>query len=457
MKNQLHYSFLLCLTIIGVLLVLSQFKNCSVGSFSFDKLDPLADIKIQSDSTIAASPLDSIAKPEERAKLDSVVAHAIEKCPPGISCIEDYSSDSTALKKFLTALSRSEKNKNPVRIAFYGDSFIEGDVFCGSFRDTLQSLFGGRGVGFVPITSEVAGFRNTIKHKFRNWKTKSMMNKKDSLIKVGPSGFCYVPLEGNWVQYKPSKQRFLREFHTVKLYYRSYKDAIVHYTFDTLEWSDVLESSGKVEEWKYRTKNAKLVEFEFDPFDSLYIYGTSFETNEGVYVDNFSIRGNSGMNLSAIASRTYREFNNHRQYRLVILQFGLNMVTEDGFNYGAYAKKMEEVIKSMKKNFPQASFLLLSVSDRSSNSTGKFKTIKSIPAMRDAQRLIAQRTGIAFWDMFEAMGGDGGMIKFAEADPPLGARDYTHLTFKGGKKLAGSLAKSLLVEKKKYDARKKKK
>ena len=80
----------------------------------------------------------------------------------------------------------------------------------------------------------------------------------------------------------------------------------------------------------------------------------------------------------------------------------------------------------------------------------------SIPAMRDAQRLIAQRTGIAFWDMFEAMGGEGAMIKFTEANPPLGARDYTHLTFKGGKKLAGSLAKSLLFEKKKYDGRKKK-
>ena len=456
MKNQLHFSFLLCLTIIGVLLVLSQLKNCSIGSFRFEKLDPLAVVKIHAEDTIVASPLDSIAKPEERAKLDSVVAHAIEKCPPGISCIEDYSSDSTALRSFIRALGRTEKNKNPVRIAFYGDSFIEGDVFCGSFRDTLQSIFGGRGVGFVPITSEVSGFRNTIKHKFRNWKTKSMMTKRDSLIKVGPSGYCYVPLEGNLVQYTPSKQRFLREFHTVKLYYKSYKDAIIHYKFDTLESVDVLESSGKLEEWKFRTKNAKLVQFQFDPFDSLFIYGASFESNEGIYVDNFSIRGNSGMNLSAIAPRTYRDFNKFREYRLVILQFGLNMVTENGFNYGAYAKKMEEVIKSMKKNFPQASFLLLSVSDRSSNASGEFKTMASIPAMRDAQRLIAQRTGIAFWDMFEAMGGEGAMVKFTESDPPLGARDYTHLTFKGGKKLAGSLAKSLLFEKKKYEGRKKK-
>jgi hypothetical protein len=258
MKNQLHYSFLLCLAIIGVLLVLSLFKDVSIGSFSFRKLDPLSDIKIhEPDSTFASSPLDSIAKPEERKKQDSIVARVIDKCPPGISCIEDYSSDSTALKKFLQALVRTEKNKNPVRIAFYGDSFIEGDVFCGSFRDTLQSVFGGRGVGFVPITSEVAGFRNTIKHQFRNWKTRSMMNKRDSTIKVGPSGFAYVPLEGNWVQYKPSRQRYLREFNTVRLYYKSYKDAIVHYTFDTTKWSDVLEASGRLEEWEIQNEKRK--------------------------------------------------------------------------------------------------------------------------------------------------------------------------------------------------------
>lgn len=453
MKNQLHYSFLLCLTIIGVLLVLSLFKDFTIGSFRFRKLDPLAEIRVGEDTLVAASPLDSIAKPEERAKQDSIVAHVIEKCPPGISCLEDYSSDSTALRNFFRALRRAEKNKRPVRIAFYGDSFIEGDVFCGSFRDTLQSIFGGRGVGFVPITSDVAGFRNTIKHRFKNWKTKSMMNKKDSLIKVGPSGYSYVPLEGNWVQYKPSRQRFLREFNTVKLYYKSYKDAIVHYTFDTTQWSDVLEASGKVEEWKYNTKKAKLVEFEFDPFDSLYVYGTSFEAGEGVYVDNFSIRGNSGMNLSAINSKTYKEFNKHRNYKLVILQFGLNMVVEESLNYRAYAEKMVSVITTLKKNFPECSFLLLSVSDRSSNTTGEFRTMKAIPALRDAQRLIAQRTGIAFWDMYEAMGGQNSMVKFAESEPPLGARDYTHLTFKGGKKLAGSLAKSLLFEKKKYDAR----
>jgi lysophospholipase L1-like esterase len=70
----------------------------------------------------------------------------------------------------------------------------------------------------------------------------------------------------------------------------------------------------------------------------------------------------------------------------------------------------------------------------------------AIPAMRNAQRLIAKETGIAFWDMYEAMGGVNSMVKYVESEPPLAAKDYTHLNFKGGRKLAAALAKSLLYE-----------
>src|SRR5690606_18095115 len=95
------------------------------------------------------------------------------------------------------------------------------------------------------------------------------------------------------------------------------------------------------------------------------------------------------------------KFNDYRNYKLVILQFGLNMVVEDSLNYRAYVKRMVRVIDNMKKAIPQASFLLLSVSDRSTNSRGKFETMNAIPAMRNAQRMIAQETQIAFWDLFE--------------------------------------------------------
>jgi lysophospholipase L1-like esterase len=206
-----------------------------------------------------------------------------------------------------------------------------------------------------------------------------------------------------------------------------------------------------MQEWTFHGKSIKAVRFEFFPFDSLWVYGASFEQGPGIYVDNFSLRGNSGLTLNAIDPDMYREFNRYRKYKLIILQFGLNLIVEKSLNYTAYTNRMIRVVNQLKKLFPDCSFLLLSVSDRSSNVNGDFQTMSAIPAMRNAQRLIAKETGIAFWDMYQAMGGENSMVKFVQAKPALAAKDYTHLTFKGGRKLAGALVKSLLFEKEKYE------
>jgi len=105
---------------------------------------------------------------------------------------------------------------------------------------------------------------------------------------------------------------------------------------------------------------------------------------------------------------------------------------------------MIRVINQLKESYPGASILLVSVSDRSSNQDGTFATIPSIPLMRDAQREAARKTKVAFWDLYEAMGGANSMVKFVESRPPLAAKDYTHLTFAGGKKIAKLLAQALL-------------
>src|SRR5690606_32346027 len=180
--------------------------------------------------------------------------------------------------------------------------------------------------------------------------------------------------------------------------------------------------------------------------------GASFENGTGVYVDNFSMRGNSGIGLYSIPLKMMKDFNNYQDYKLIVLQYGLNVVGTDSARYNWYAARMITVIEKIKQAFPEASILLLSVSDRATNETGELKTISTIPALRNAQRYIAQKTGIAFWDLFEAMGGEDSIIKFADSNPALAAKDYTHLTFKGGRKLGIRLVNSLLFEMEKYES-----
>lgn len=70
--------------------------------------------------------------------------------------IEDYSVGHIGLKRFFAALRNSRQANRPVRVAFLGDSFIEGDIVVADFRSGMQERFGGRGVGFVPVTSVAA-------------------------------------------------------------------------------------------------------------------------------------------------------------------------------------------------------------------------------------------------------------------------------------------------------------
>jgi hypothetical protein len=454
-SNKLSQSFFLCLLVVLLLFLISIIPQFQISSWRFKKVDLLADVRQPTTQDSATATADFI-NDTIQAKVDSVSKKAKTGCPEGVTCIEDYSGDSTAMLAFNKALKQLKSNKKVLRIAMYGDSFIEGDVLCGGFRDTLQILFGGNGVGYVPITSEVTGFRRSIKHQFENWGTISIV-KKDSTLNgtIGPAGFCFLPQQDNWVEYKPVRQHKQKAFNIVKLYYKNQGAASIDYTVnDTLNFMEDLPLTSKLTEWRYDGDQIKSVKLNFTQFDSVEVYGACFEDHHGIYVDNFSMRGNSGVALDKIPDEMLTSFNEHRNYKLIILQYGLNVAREDSLNYNWYIARMANVITKLKKDFPGASMLLLSVSDRSTNTTGSFKTMKGIPNLRNAQRYIAQKTRIAFWDMYEAMGGENSMVDFVEAKPALAAKDYTHLTFKGGRKIAQSLVNSLLYEQKRYERRK---
>jgi lysophospholipase L1-like esterase len=458
-KNQLTQSLWLMLVIIVVLLAISLLPAGNRELFLFKKVNLLSDIQrkeIIQDSTLAIVAQDSLPASDtvitEPTPKPIVEAPSNESpCPNGKTCLEDFSKNKDVMKVFFQALNKV--NRNPVRIAFFGDSFIEGDVLCGSFRDTLQSLYGGRGVGFVPITSEVTQFRTTIQHSFSNWVTYSMVGKQSPNAPLGISGHSFVPLEQNELEYKPGRKQLTNKFGIIRLFYINRKASSLALTLnDTILSNTDLVQSETLQQEVIEGKNLKSIKLQFQNPDSLLVYGVSFENGPGVYVDNFSMRGNSGMGLSSISEELLQQFNQYQDYKLILLQYGLNLVTEnDSMNYHAYQIRMIKVVNRLKGIFPKASIVLIGISDRGGNVDGEIKTLPAIPRMRDAQREIARKTNIAFWDLYSAMGGENSIVKLTSAKPPLAAKDYTHLNFRGGRKLAKKLADALLYQENRYD------
>ncbi|MBL7871392.1 MAG: hypothetical protein JNM78_07265 [Cyclobacteriaceae bacterium] len=453
-KNQLMQSLWLLLLIIALLIVSAILPSFSVGSLSFKRINMLADIQTEPVAPLLSDTIpeiDTVASKLPAEVVPEVVIEHVNPCPPGITCLEDFSPHKKVLRTFFQALRSA--NQKPIRIAFFGDSFIEGDILSASFRDTLQGIYGGRGVGYVPITSEAPQFRTTIQHEFSNWETYSLVGKQDPNVPLGISGYAFVPLPENKVEYKPSKKQNPRKFDHVRLFYRTKKNSDLIYTVnDTIILHSSLVSSDSLQQLVITENNLKSVKFQFDNPDSLVVYGASFESTHGVFVDNFAMRGNSGISLYGIEPAFLQQFNERQQYQLILLQYGLNIVTEtDSMDYSWYKTKMIKVINRLKEVFPETSMVLIGISDRAGNIDGKIQTIPAIITMRNTQREIARKTQIAFWDLYEAMGGKNSIIDYVSATPPLAAKDYTHLTFKGGKKIATKLASAILFEQTRYD------
>ena len=445
-KNYLPDSLWLLLIVILSLSVISFIPEFSLAGLNFKKVQLLADIREDPKQKTTKN-----SKPTKQKEIKKKKDRST--CKPGITCLEDFSGGKT-MRYFFGSLKSVQRQ--PIRVAFFGDSFIEGDLLCGSFRDTLQQLFGGRGVGFMPITSDVAQFRTTIQHSFNNWVTYSIVGKKSSYSPLGMAGYCFLPLVDNEVEYKPGKRS--KDLGKIRLFFSNPLNASVQYTLnDTLTQSHELPSSEDLMEFQIPERKFQSIKLTFSDIDSLKLYGTSVEDDRGIYVDNFSMRGNSGIGLAFVPDKQFIQFNQFQNYKLILLQYGLNVVSmTDSTNFASYEKNMVKAISRLKNLFPNSSIILLSVSDRAYNQNGKFITHPSIPIMRDTQREIAKKCGIVFWDLYEAMGGENSIVKFVNSTPALASKDYTHLSYWGGKKIAVKLVNSILYERVRYDKKIKK-
>ena len=186
-----------------------------------------------------------------------------------------------------------------------------------------------------------------------------------------------------------------------------------------------------------------------------YFYGVALDGKTGIILDNFSLRGSSGTTLRSISSQMLKEFNVLRPYDLIILQYGLNVASKNNLDYDYYYKMMLPNIDHLKKCFPQASILLIGVGDRDyKTEDGAVKTMPGVKSLIRYQQKIAAESHIAFWNLFEAMGGDESMMDLVNANPPKANYDYTHINFRGGRHLAELFYETLIYGKEQYDKRK---
>lgn len=450
MKNYLKYTLWFTLFVLAALIGMNELPPITLYGYTLRQVDLLSDVR----TTVAEEEeTDSFLLPPPVVK-----PIFVDTCRTGLTCIEDY-SDSTrrGMTLFYEAINRIDSLHRPVRIAFFGDSFVEADIFTADLREMLQQKYGGCGVGLVNITSNTNGFRPTVRHTYGGWQSHAST---DSLYferrKQGINSHYFIPSEGAYVELAGQTKyaSLLDTCEQSTIYF--YTQGQVDLTARINRKEEIKRSFTASDALQKMIVNGSIgrVRWQVNRSDSARFFGATMDGKRGITVDNFSLRGSSGLSLRYIPEKALKDFNAQRTYDLIVLQYGLNIVTPRGSNYDFYYKGMLETIGYLKTCFPTAGILLVSVGDRDyKTNTGEIRTMVGVKNMLRYQQNLAAETGVAFWNMFEAMGGDGSMAKLVEAKPAMANYDYTHINFKGGDYLAELLYESLVYGKEQYDKR----
>lgn len=392
----------------------------------------------------------------------------------------------------LNALKRANESdsvfgkKNNIRIAYFGDSLIEGDLITAPLRQAFQEEYGGNGVGFVPITSIVSGFRQTIRHEFsKNWESISFMNFDKPNVSLGITGYTFIPRNyytlaqkvetvpldtliavvdsalvkeqekeqkksvrvyvdyNPWVEYKAvNTAGGAPNFKKIRLFYSmaSY-GSVVHYQYDGGTMQTARLSEGEALQVLDLSPSGPIrtLRLEFEADDPIYVYGVSFDDDTGVYVDNFPVRGYSGAYFQRIFSHILKGFQKALDYDLIVLHYGGNVSNPNVRNYDNYKTMMVKTVNYLQSAMPSVPILIVGMHDRSIKEGGSYQTSPDVPYLIKAQNEVATETGAGFWNLFQAMGGFGSMIDYVNQNPPLASKDYTHFTRRGADKVAEML------------------
>lgn len=448
MKSSPLKIFLLILAVVLLLLPLQWLPDITVGSYEVKRVDLLSDVLPEPSAGSTAT--------DSAASLPKIKPAFRDTCPSGIVCIEDY-ADETArgMAPLYEALHHSRTLDRPVRIAYLGDSFIEVDILTSSLRTLLQKKFGGSGVGYVDMAPPYADNRSTVRQRYGGWDTHCVLDKgKYDRNRLNLSGRYFVPKGTAWTELSGVKQWGLDSAEVHTLYLRSTGSLQVGIKPDGGSMFALhTEGTGQVEALSYKAKAGK-VRWQIPGATGTTCWGVAEESRQGVIVDNFSLRGCSGSLLAEIPQTNLAELNAVRPYDLVVIQYGLNVANKKQQNYSNYAKQMKVVVEHLKQAFPQAGILVVGVGDREDRINGELRTLPGILALSRYQQNLAAECHVAFWNLYQGMGGEGSIRRMAEAKPAEAGKDYTHINLRGGERVAKALFKSMVYGYEQHQKRK---
>lgn len=350
-----------------------------------------------------------------------------------------------------THLEQAEATGTTYRIMHYGDSQIELDRISSTLRQRLQELFGGSGVGMVPAIQKIPS--PSISQQSSGNLTRYIIygdstTQRASHNQYGVMGH-FSQLTGKASitlrvsNHSHAKER-VKQFSHVSLLVSNAQNLTATLkcdTFPDITKSIASSTSTQLIEWNYPVGVQKAVlKLEGEAqIDAILLDG-----EYGVAVDNNALRGCSGTIFSRIDTNNMQASFAMLNTELIILQFGGNRMPAINSTRAItpYMKQIVRQIDYFKKVAPNAKILFIGPSDMGKRIDGEVVTWPYLPQLNDSLLHTALNHGAAYWDMFNAMGGENSMAQWVSHTPAYASTDYIHFTHQGAEIIGTLLTKA---------------
>ena len=416
--------------------------NSSVDEGLRIKEERLNSTDSDSSETKVISPSSCVLHPSSNDSPSSCVL------PP--SSVEEVQGDSDVLRAFRQGL--EEVNRRTVRVVHYGDSQIEEDRMTQTLRRHLQALYGGGGVGMLPLhqtiptrtikqTLTINGIRQTSQQGPRRhlvYGPKAQRREDgvygamgqvaiigDTALQRQDSAVLHVEPMGK----KPHSETY---FNRLRLWakgdFRCYLNE--QPIPDSDRTSIVLADS---------TTSCDLALVGFGE-----VYAVSLETEKGVIVDNVPMRGCTGTIFTDIDSTQLATFYQETNTRLIIMQFGGNAIpfNEQPSTIAGTVQSLRKQVRYLRQCAPEASIIFVGPGDMLTLIDGEATTYPLLPYMDRLLRKMAAEEHIAYFSLYEMMGGKESMLRWQKNG--WAGSDGVHFTRRGAE-IAGEKLSEYII------------
>lgn len=445
-----HISILIISVIAGLVVLCCVFPSGGINlGFTQLRFPGLIEA-LEGDSTDFIDPEEQMARLEQEqlamqhAKQDSSFLARINKSETRIWFPGD---DPSYLDAVFAALDNA--GNEHMRIIHYGDSQIELDRISCGLREHLQTTFGGNGRGWIPVVPIVGSYtaatycspllRQGIQYSYSD-ETKPRSRKGGPYATTAYLDGGSVTVTANANEKAKEQYGHVHGFNRVKVVSGNNNATLT-------------VSCGNAKATVAPNQSLTVTTLDIDSTSNVrvnisgraHLYGILLDSPTGVSVDNVPMRGCTGTIFTSLAKEELTDFFKQENVPLIILQFGGNVVPLiSEKNLEGVINQLRSQLEFFKEVATNSRILFIGPSDMATRKGGGgMHTYKNLPMYIDALKAMCLEAGVAYWDMYAVMGGNGSMVSWVNNG--WAGSDYIHFSTKGAERMAGILTNTFML------------